>query len=192
MLNFPSTSLTVGQIFAAGAFSWEWDGVKWIAHAGTGGLDADITGVIAGTGLSGGGTSGSVTLNLTTPIDYANLPAASHMAPLSYPTVGKPNAGLTVNIPMPWAVTIPAALAGSVIYQGTLTTASAVFTVNKLSGGVTTALGTITVLSTGRTNCTLAGAGGSLAVGDVLQLVAPGVQDTTLSDLGITIMAYKA
>lgn len=184
MLVFPD-SPAIGDVYQ----SWAWDGEKWIAAADG---SAVITGVAAGTGLSGGGTSGDVSLALATPIDYANLPAASNMAPLSYPTVGKPNSGLTVNIPMPWTVTIPAALAGTVIYQGTLTTANAVFTVNKISGGTTTAMGTITVLPTGRTNATLAGAGGLLAVGDVLQLVAPGVQDSTLADLGISILAMKS
>jgi hypothetical protein len=127
-------------------------------------------------------------------VPYASLPTEVQQVPLAFFAPGKPATAASYYLAMPWALTIPANLAGSVVYYGTqATTADASFNLFRIRAGAALAFGSILMKSTPASNtlCVLSGAGGSLVAGDVLQLVAPNPQNAALSDIGITILASR-
>jgi hypothetical protein len=129
--------------------------------------------------------------------DGVKWPAAtgtspSNTVPICFPWEGKPPAGAQVNSPMAIPMTIAAGLAGATVFANSLAGAGAIFTINKVSGGTVTALGTVTITPVSHTSCTLAGAGGSLAIGDDLQVIAPAIQDANLADVSITLLMTRA
>ena len=124
-------------------------------------------------------------------IGYPQLPIGLQQLPISIPVTGRPVLAGQINVPMGFAVNVPALLAGTVVYAVTKATANAVFIVNRISGITTTEIGRVTLTSASNTSCILAGIGGPLAVGDVLQVIAPSTPDATLADLGITLMVNR-
>jgi hypothetical protein len=125
------------------------------------------------------------------PIGYPQLPVELRQLPIVFTFSAMPAEGAAVNVPMGFALTVPVSLAGAVTYAVAGPAAPTPFHLNRISGGVLTALGTVTLLpSAAGTAHAATGPGGPLAAGDVLQIV-PGPQDTILTDVGITIMANR-
>jgi len=124
-------------------------------------------------------------------ITYGSLPPEVQEFPISFPITGKPGTAATFFVTAAMAMTIQSNLYGTVGYANTAATANASFTLNKISGGSSVTFGIITAPAGSTGGFTLGGAGGSLAAGDVLQLIAPSPQDATLADVCITVMAQR-
>lgn len=161
--------------------------------AGPPGADSTVPGPTGPAGATGAtGPPGTTTFSgLTGQATYAQLPAEVAQIPITFAFSGKPSTGAIVNAPMAMALTVPASLVGTTVYDSTKTTSNAAFTINRITGGTTiTPIGTVTVTSASNTSATLAGSGATMAAGDVLQVVAP-TQDATLSDVSFTLLCAR-
>jgi hypothetical protein len=127
-------------------------------------------------------------------VKWPTAPAGTgpNTVPICFPWSGKPAAASQVNSPMAVPMAIAPGLAGTTVFANSLAGAGAIFTVNKISGGTVTQLGTVTITPVSHTSCTLAGSGGTLAAGDDLQVIAPALQDANLADVGVTILMTRA
>ena len=110
---------------------------------------------------------------------------------ISFPFSGKPAAGAMINVPIAFPIRLGQWLGGSVSCAGVAATNSTAFKLYKVdAAGVETEIGTVDFDSS-RPNGAWSGSSGSLAVGDVLRMKAPAVQDATLADVGLTVWAER-
>lgn len=118
-----------------------------------------------------------------------NTAVTTTSLPVAYTFPGKPPASAVVNVPMPVGITVPVGLVGTQVYFAANPTSAVVFVLNCIHSGAATEIGRVQIASSG--TVTLSGSGGSLVIGDTLQMVAPSSQDTTLAEVGITILTTR-
>jgi hypothetical protein len=184
-----SISFTTGNGGPSGAWSNAGDFTVTLGTIGSGGggrngvfkiaslqtADPSVTGALYVT------TSGRLAVSGNVPLEK-----------LCFMFQGMPAASAVYSVVVPYSMTLQANFAGTVVYDSTQATANAVFTVNHISGGTTTAIGTLTIAPSSHTSVTLSTqAAVTMAAGDVLQLVAPSSPDATLANLAVTMLAYR-
>lgn len=171
------------------------DTVDWEFYSTRDGLDSYAkwqftSGAAAATGSSpetsvGGGSGAPSTPADTTPTYAEPIDGIALVFPFGQ-TIGT----VQIDLPVTFDIDVPAALAGSNVDHWVNPTANATFTLNKISGGVTTAVGTVRISATGVYTLTAAAAF-SLANGDTLSCVPPAVADANLQGVTITVAGTR-
>jgi hypothetical protein len=181
--DFPA-SPTSGQSVTNGSAVYRFDGTKWAVAPPTGGG--------GGGGIADAPNDGTGYIRKSAAwshIAYADMPAEVQQVPVSFPFSGTITATAMVHIPMTMPVTIAAfSSANAATYVGANPAATATFTLYKVRSGTATSIGTVQISTSGV--ITFGGSGDSnILLGDVLRMTSPA--DTTLADVGITVMALR-
>lgn len=134
----------------------------------------------------------STQLATTAFVDNAMQGGGANTVQFSFVIPDRPAAALEYSVPITFPVTIVSLVNGAQAFVGTAPSASGsdTFQVNRVAGGTTTLLGTLNLFPS--INWTDLALPATLAVGNVLQLIAPLTQDATLADVGVSILATRA
>lgn len=125
-------------------------------------------------------------------VPWNQLKPNSQKLPFAFVFSGKPPSGGMFNVILALPINLPANLTGSLTYCNTLPTANMVFTINKISNNVKTAIATVTLTSNSHTSGTFSSqAQVSFATSDIIQVVAPATIDATAADICITLLAQR-
>lgn len=145
--------------------------------------DLSNTGVtITGTS-TGGGTAGGSSTGTGGGGSAGDLGASPY--DFSFFFNGKPDAAFEIlRVPVTRQINLPAGLLGSQAVCETAATADATLNIKRISGGVTTTIGTIKFAAGAFVGTFTFDSAVTLLQGDILLIVAPSVQDSTLATIG--------
>jgi hypothetical protein len=127
------------------------------------------------------------------------LAALAHAAAADYPTAydigsfmpGVPANSAIFRIALPRAVTLPAGLPNAQCTAKEAATGSTTITLNKVSGGTTTAVGTLAWSASGTACAVTFSTAVSFVAGDIIEEAFPATADATLGDIAITLPAVR-
>ncbi len=134
---------------------------------------------------SSGPTSGQMVRYNGSAMVYQDAPL-----PVAFFFPGVQLASAIARIILTEACSMISTLTGSQGVAKAASTGTATITVNKVSGGVTTAVGTVVFTSSATATFTL-GSTTAFAAGDLVELVFPVSPDATLADIAITLRATR-
>ena len=164
-----------------------------VLHDGTGGFNVTVK-TATGTGVSlAQGERALVYCDGTSVVQVLRAaPDAGTVVPIPFDVgctfSGQPAASaVMLRVPLARAVTFPAGLAGSYGVAGIAPTAAATFSVCR--NGVPFAA--MTFAAAANTASFAATTATTFAAGDILSVVSPGTQDTTLADIGATLVGSR-
>jgi hypothetical protein len=107
--------------------------------------------------------------------------------PMVFNFLGRPSSSFTVTLPIAIAVTLPADLAGSIGNAETPPSDPVSFTLTRNGSTLTF----ITVDTLGNFTFNPLGSEVQIVVGDIIAMVAPGIEDPMLENVGITLLVTR-
>src|ERR1044072_3963727 len=86
-------------------------------------------------------------------VPWTSLPSEAQTLPIAFVIPGRPPDGQVYNVVLPIPCTIAADFSGSAVYAGAIAAANAEFTLHRISGGITSTIGTATFTTASHTSC---------------------------------------